>query len=97
MKKKRIYIHIARDDRTSMKNHSFFWVFTSSSSWCNCKIYDEGLTKIGFKIGCCLIGCNEQGELTNKFQMNWLSLRYNWLKFKILGKLPIILEEYTSN
>ena len=26
--------------------------------------------------------------------MNWLSLRNNQLKFKIAGKLPIILEEF---
>jgi hypothetical protein len=32
--------------------------------------------------------------------MNWLSLKYNWLKFKTARKLPIILEEsieYTPN
>ena len=32
--------------------------------------------------------------------MNWLSLRNNWLKFKALGNISIILkeyEEYTSN
>ena len=45
---------------------------------------------------------NEQGELTASWlQVNWLSLRNNWLKFKTFGgKLPIILKEsleYTSS
>ena len=30
----------------------------------------------------------------SKLQMNQLSLRNNWLKFKTAGKLPIILEEF---
>jgi hypothetical protein len=29
-----------------------------------------------------------------KLQMNWLSLRNNWVKFKTSGKLRIILEEF---
>ena len=44
---------------------------------------------------------NQWTERTGRsLQMNWLSLRNNWLKFKITGKLLIILEklrEYTSN
>ena len=27
-------------------------------------------------------------------EMNWLSLRNNWLKFETAGKLPIILGEF---
>ena len=28
--------------------------------------------------------------------MNWLSSRNNWLKFKTLGNLPIVLEEFVE-
>ena len=40
------------------------------------------------------------GATGGYLQMNWLSLRNNWLKFEIVGRLPIVLEgfiEYTTS
>jgi hypothetical protein len=34
------------------------------------------------------------GQADYELHMNWLSLWNNQLKFKTLGKLPIILEQY---
>ena len=37
------------------------------------------------------------GRTGSELQMNWLSLRKNWLKFKTSGELPITLEEFLGN
>jgi hypothetical protein len=42
----------------------------------------------------CVLKKKKKKKLGANFEMNWLSLKKNRFKFKVLGKLPVRLEEF---